>query len=194
MGPRLPCVSFPKDDPNHYALYRLFIIARFCTPPFPVPSSRHRASGHHRRRRSADGYSLYALSVPVSAACGARPSQRRGPGDHALSPWRVCQAPDPEARPPLCVKARPKGSRSALTIQGKDFERAAPILSLLPKLPVRSAGQPVHCKCRKSAATIAQPAMPICCERGSPGRSHSCSFDHRRRPETLRTAMATAFF
>ena len=26
------------------------------------------------------------------------------------------------------------------------------------------------------------------------GRSHSASFDHRRRPETLRTAMATAFF
>jgi hypothetical protein len=34
----------------------------------PTPSSGHRASGHHRRRRSADGYSLYALSVPVSAA------------------------------------------------------------------------------------------------------------------------------
>jgi hypothetical protein len=29
---------------------------------------------------------------------------------------------------------------------------------------------------------------------GGPGRSHSSSFDHRRRPETLRTAMATAFF
>ena len=26
------------------------------------------------------------------------------------------------------------------------------------------------------------------------GRSQSASFDHRRRPETLRTAMATAFF
>jgi hypothetical protein len=26
------------------------------------------------------------------------------------------------------------------------------------------------------------------------GRSHSSSFDQRRRPETLRTAMATAFF
>jgi hypothetical protein len=26
------------------------------------------------------------------------------------------------------------------------------------------------------------------------GRSHSPSFDHRRLPETLRTAMATAFF
>src|SRR3984893_11606704 len=35
MGPRLPCVSFPKDDPNHHVLYRLFIIARFCAPPFP---------------------------------------------------------------------------------------------------------------------------------------------------------------
>jgi len=26
------------------------------------------------------------------------------------------------------------------------------------------------------------------------GRSHSANFDHRRRPETLRTAMAMAFF
>ena len=26
------------------------------------------------------------------------------------------------------------------------------------------------------------------------GRSHSASFDHRRRPEMLRTAMAMAFF
>ena len=47
---------------------------------------------------------------------------------------------------------------------------------------------------RKAVATMAQPAMPICRERGLPGRSHSCSFDHRRRPEMLRTAMATAFF
>jgi len=40
-------VSFPKDDPNHYALYRLFIIARFCAPPFPdalVETSRQRPS------------------------------------------------------------------------------------------------------------------------------------------------------
>jgi hypothetical protein len=29
---------------------------------------------------------------------------------------------------------------------------------------------------------------------GTIGRSHSSSFDQRRRPETLRTAMATAFF
>ena len=48
--------------------------------------------------------------------------------------------------------------------------------------------------CRKSVATMAQPAMSICRERGVPGRSHSPSFDHRRRPETFRTAMATAFF
>src|SRR6516162_7469414 len=33
-----------------------------------------------------------------------------------------------------------------------------------------------------------------CRETGEPGRSHSASFDHRRRPETLRTAMAMAFF
>jgi hypothetical protein len=29
---------------------------------------------------------------------------------------------------------------------------------------------------------------------GTIGRSHSSSFDQRRRPETLRTAIATAFF
>jgi NAD(P)-dependent dehydrogenase (short-subunit alcohol dehydrogenase family) len=31
-------------------------------------------------------------------------------------------------------------------------------------------------------------------ETGEPGSSHSASFDHRRLPETLRTAMAMAFF
>ena len=36
--------------------------------------------------------------------------------------------------------------------------------------------------------------MPISPERDRPGRSHSFSFDQRRRPETLRTAMETAFF
>src|SRR4029077_18681962 len=68
MGPRLPCVSFPKDDPNHYALDRLFIIARFCAPPFPdalVETSRQRPSP---APEISGRYSLYALSVPVSAA------------------------------------------------------------------------------------------------------------------------------
>jgi hypothetical protein len=37
-------------------------------------------------------------------------------------------------------------------------------------------------------------AVPIGREGDGPGRSHSCSFDQRRRPETFRTAMATAFF
>jgi hypothetical protein len=41
---------------------------------------------------------------------------------------------------------------------------------------------------------IHEPATPICREEGGPVRSHSPSFDHRRLPETLRTAMATAFF
>ena len=41
---------------------------------------------------------------------------------------------------------------------------------------------------------MAQLAKPSCCEAGGPERSHSLSFDHRRRPETLRIAMATAFF
>ena len=39
-----------------------------------------------------------------------------------------------------------------------------------------------------------QPAMPTGCDWDRLGRSHSCSFDQRRQPETLRTAMATAFF
>jgi hypothetical protein len=41
---------------------------------------------------------------------------------------------------------------------------------------------------------MAQLATPIRCDRGVPGRSHSLSFDQRRRPDTLRTAMTTAFF
>ena len=48
--------------------------------------------------------------------------------------------------------------------------------------------------CKKSSATMAQLAMPNCRETGGFGRSHSLSFDHRLRPDTLRTAMATAFF
>jgi hypothetical protein len=46
---------------------------------------------------------------------------------------------------------------------------------------------------QRSSATMAQLAMPNCRETGSFGRSHSLSFDHRLRPDTLRTAMATAF-
>src|SRR5215471_17207763 len=41
---------------------------------------------------------------------------------------------------------------------------------------------------------MAQFATLNCGETGAPGRSHSSSFDHLRRPETFRTAMATAFF
>jgi hypothetical protein len=44
------------------------------------------------------------------------------------------------------------------------------------------------------SATLAQLAMPNCRETDGFGRSHSLSFDHRFRPDTLRTAMATAFF
>ena len=40
---------------------------------------------------------------------------------------------------------------------------------------------------------MAQPAMLIGRDRVVPGRSHSPSFDQRRRPDTFRTAMATAF-
>jgi hypothetical protein len=41
--------------------------------------------------------------------------------------------------------------------------------------------------------SLQNPVMPICRATGCPG-SHSASFDHRRRPEMLRTAMAMAFF
>ena len=44
------------------------------------------------------------------------------------------------------------------------------------------------------SSVLAQLAMPNCRETGGFGRSHSLSFDHRLRPDTLRTAMATAFF
>jgi len=47
---------------------------------------------------------------------------------------------------------------------------------------------------RKSAATMDQPVSPIGAETDASERNHSLSFDQRRRPETLRTAMATAFF
>ena len=47
---------------------------------------------------------------------------------------------------------------------------------------------------KRSSAIMSQLAMPNCCEAGGFGRSHSLSFDHRLRPDTLRTAMATAFF
>jgi len=40
----------------------------------------------------------------------------------------------------------------------------------------------------------AQLAMTNCRETGGFGSSHSVSFDHRFRPDTLRTAIATAFF
>ena len=67
----------------------------------------------------------------------------------------------------------------------------------------RTPAQGNHYKCGhrpslptnlKFPATMVQPAGPICRETGCPGRSHSANFDHRRRPEMLRTAMATAFF
>jgi hypothetical protein len=43
---------------------------------------------------------------------------------------------------------------------------------------------------------MVQPALAVTTDDapGTIGRSHSSSFDQRRRPETLRTAMATAFF
>jgi len=46
-----------------------------------------------------------------------------------------------------------------------------------------------------SAAALAGiEALLIGHEGRGPGRNHSCSFDQRRRPDTLRTEMAIAFF
>jgi hypothetical protein len=50
------------------------------------------------------------------------------------------------------------------------------------------------CAAMKPLSAMAQLATPICRGKDGLGRSHSCNFDHRRRPETFRTAMATAFF
>jgi len=44
---------------------------------------------------------------------------------------------------------------------------------------------------KETCATMVQTALAVT---DDVGRSHSSSFDQRRRPETLRTAMATAFF
>src|SRR5262249_10183846 len=41
---------------------------------------------------------------------------------------------------------------------------------------------------------IARPVLVAPDDDARSGRSHSANFDHRRRPETLRTAMAMAFF
>src|SRR2546430_15789319 len=96
MGPRLPCVSFPKDDPNHYALYRLFIIARFCAPPFPdalVETSRQRPSP--APEIGGRGLALFFVRAgggapppppPYSLPAGRRPRPRaqRSPPHHNL--------------------------------------------------------------------------------------------------------------
>jgi hypothetical protein len=48
---------------------------------------------------------------------------------------------------------------------------------------------------KEPRATMVQPALAVTDDAPvTIGRSHSSSFDQRRRPETLRTAMATAFF
>jgi hypothetical protein len=47
---------------------------------------------------------------------------------------------------------------------------------------------------RQAPGADSRPARRVAGLGDVPGRSHSLSFDQRRRPETLRTAMATAFF
>jgi hypothetical protein len=59
-----------------------------------------------------------------------------------------------------------------------------------PSEPEPASGSDV----RKTLQFPNRPAMPIRREPGGSECSRSASFDHRRRPETLRTAMATAFF
>src|SRR5262249_10875800 len=46
----------------------------------------------------------------------------------------------------------------------------------------------------KPGEPMAQSTLSVLLLQGAPAPSHSCSLDQRRRPETLRTAIATAFF
>ncbi len=79
------------------------------------------------------------------------------------------------------------------------FEPTAPTLGsrgIGALYSLKGAGLPAGLAARSSGRCPISDAIdaPIGRERDWLGRSHSCSFDQRRRPETLRTAMAMAFF
>jgi hypothetical protein len=56
------------------------------------------------------------------------------------------------------------------------------------------AQRPAHANEAPGLPPATHPNKPTCRETGARGPSHSPNFDQRRRPEVLRTAMATAFF
>jgi hypothetical protein len=59
----------------------------------------------------------------------------------------------------------------------------------------RSAKPATNFRCRKFDLTALQSTFDEFDDReGAPSRSHSSNFDQRRRPDTLRTAIAMAFF
>src|SRR5207249_8571843 len=84
-GSAAPLRELPEDDPNHYALYRLFIIARFCAPPFPdalVETSRQRPSP-----APEIGGRILALSVERAGECRTGlPAQYAIPAGRRLRP------------------------------------------------------------------------------------------------------------
>ncbi len=99
----------------------------------------------------------------------------------------------------IAERASAASGRPGFAQNGRRVTRSSDSSTTFPRAHDRPVGniEPhrwVDAIRRKSAAAVGQPAMPMGRERDGPGRSHSCSFDQRRRPETLRTAMATAFF
>src|SRR6516165_4419200 len=116
---------------------------------------------------------------PRSIACRSRIRVLRATGEPAISPTLRSLAIR------IAVRAADGSRRSARRLSNVSNVQAGSTPSSQPRI----------CGfCKKSSAPMAQPATPIRRETGEQGRSHSTNFDHRRRPEALRTAMATAFF
>ena len=144
------------------------------------------------RTRPHEDLTLFSSSLPAlkngtvlagtwtaSPVLGLRPL----PGTAAAGPKA------PEA-PQLHLVTLPQGLGNA---REQDVDGG---LGLLPG-EVEPVGNPFgeFCFCHVSTLTT-RPAPRACGAAVSslPAPSHSSSFDHRRRPDTLRTAMATAFF
>ena len=129
------------------------------------------------RRRSAASIGMgSAFNGKAHPRHADRPGRSHSPGfDHRLRPETLRTA---MATGGGLLPQRPQ------TIEGSSVQAGS-----TPSSHFRTCGS-----CRKSVVTMVQLATPTCREMDGRGRSHSPSFDQRRRPETLRTAMATAFF
>jgi len=81
---------------------------------------------------------------------------------------------------------------------GSEGMPIGPVIIAYEVMPGERSGDLCRLHCFNEVGSQLTPqiraVIPSCREMGGSGRSHSPSFDHRRRPETLRTAMATAFF